>query len=163
MKYLGALFVFICLALPAQAQTNCKVLDSDIAGSYAGACKDGLAHGKGTAKGKDAYEGDFIAGWPHGKGTYKWASGNSYTGDWQQWAPRNGPTVPSIPANGKRTSRRTGKSHFPMATSMRAASKPMVSHQREELNANWQAKSADQPASTSTRGGFSSARTFSGI
>lgn len=87
MKYLGVLFALICFVLPVQAQSNCKVLDSDIAGSYTGGCKDGLAHGKGSAKGKDSYEGEFIAGWPHGKGTYKWASGNSYTGDWQQGQP----------------------------------------------------------------------------
>lgn len=84
MKYLGVLFALICFVLPVQAQSNCKVLDSDIAGSYTGGCKDGLAHGKGTAKGKDSYEGEFIAGWPHGKGTYKWSGGNNYTGDWQQ-------------------------------------------------------------------------------
>lgn len=72
LKYSGALFIFMILVLPAQAQTNCKVLDSDISGSYVGGCKDGLADGKGEARGRDSYVGEFKAGLPHGQGTYVW-------------------------------------------------------------------------------------------
>lgn len=55
------------------AQANCKVNDPDIAQSYVGDCVNGLAHGKGTAKGRDTYVGEFKNGLPDGQGTYTWA------------------------------------------------------------------------------------------
>lgn len=73
----------ILLTNAAHAQSICKVLDPDIAETYKGGCKDGLADGRGEAKGKDSYVGNFRAGLPHGKGTYVWhLSGNRYEGDW---------------------------------------------------------------------------------
>lgn len=52
----------------------------DISGSYKGKCKNGLAHGKGNAQGTDHYIGRFSKGWPDGKGTYTWANGDEYSG-----------------------------------------------------------------------------------
>ncbi|MFZ5572048.1 MAG: hypothetical protein ACOZF0_16740 [Thermodesulfobacteriota bacterium] len=63
-------------------EQKCRVLDPDIAQEYKGECKDGLANGKGLAKGKDTYEGEFLNGKPHGKGTYSWHNGDVYKGDW---------------------------------------------------------------------------------
>lgn len=64
-------------------QSECKVLKAGISGTYAGECKKGLAHGQGIAQGTDRYEGNFIKGLPAGKGTYKWASGVYYEGEWK--------------------------------------------------------------------------------
>ncbi len=60
---------------------NCKVLKAEISGNYTGGCKKGKASGKGKATGTDSYDGDFVAGLPHGKGTYTWANGNVFNGD----------------------------------------------------------------------------------
>lgn len=62
---------------------NCKVLKPEIALSYSGDCKKGLANGKGIAEGKDKYEGKFKDGLPHGKGTYQYANGDVYEGDFK--------------------------------------------------------------------------------
>lgn len=61
---------------------NCKVNDVDINQEYRGECRNGLAHGKGRAKGRDVYFGEFKDGNAHGQGTYTWASGSSYEGSW---------------------------------------------------------------------------------
>ncbi len=66
----------------AIAQQGCKVLMENIQSSYEGECKNLLAHGKGTARGIDTYTGLFRKGFPNGKGTYKWSTGQSYDGDW---------------------------------------------------------------------------------
>jgi hypothetical protein len=64
-------------------QNDCKVLKSGISESYSGGCKNGLADGKGVARGIDYYEGQFNKGLPAGKGTYKWADGTYYEGHWE--------------------------------------------------------------------------------
>lgn len=64
-------------------QTDCKVKMASISGTYNGECKKGLAHGKGTARGIDYYEGQFFKGLPEGKGIYKWADGSYYDGGWK--------------------------------------------------------------------------------
>ena len=60
-----------------------KVLMSEISGSYKGDIKDGLANGKGTAKGEDTYSGEFKNGLPDGKGKYSYKNGNTFTGFWK--------------------------------------------------------------------------------
>ncbi len=72
---LGFMFTF--------AQSDCKVLKPEIAEEYSGKCKKGYAHGKGEASGVDSYEGTFRKGLPDGKGTYVWASGETYIGQWK--------------------------------------------------------------------------------
>jgi hypothetical protein len=66
------------------AQDKCKVLMTEISGSYTGKCKKGLAHGQGLAKGTDTYEGRFSNGLPDGKGKYTWADGRIYEGSWSE-------------------------------------------------------------------------------
>ena len=61
---------------------DCKVNDSDTRNEYAGGCVNGFAHGKGIAKGRDTYEGEFKQGNKHGKGTYTSSSGVKYDGEW---------------------------------------------------------------------------------
>ena len=70
--------------LSAQETIDCKVLIPELAGSYKGECKKGLANGIGEATGKDFYSGEFKNGLPHGQGLYKWANGDSYKGDWKK-------------------------------------------------------------------------------
>jgi hypothetical protein len=53
--------------LPA---TDCKVALAELEGSYNGDCRNGLAHGKGEAKGRHHYLGQFKNGRPNGQGTY---------------------------------------------------------------------------------------------
>lgn len=77
---LGMLFIFSGSLL--MSQDVCSVLVKELAGSYTGKCKKGLAHGKGKAVGVDSYEGRFSKGLPHGSGTYTWADGSVYTGAW---------------------------------------------------------------------------------
>jgi hypothetical protein len=86
--------LFLCalsliLSHSVKSQNDCKVLLKEIAKSYEGPCKKGLAHGKGVAKGVDHYEGSFKKGLPHGYGTYKYANGDIYTGEWSK-GKRNG-------------------------------------------------------------------------
>ncbi len=71
------------------SQDNCKVLKPEIAETYKGGCKKGLAHGKGFANGTDKYEGSFKNGLPNGKGKYTWSTGEVYDGSWKQ-GKRNG-------------------------------------------------------------------------
>jgi hypothetical protein len=79
--FLTALFSYLQLA--AQ-NSDCKVLIPEISGTYVGDCKSGLAHGKGTATGKDRYEGQFNKGLPNGRGTYTWSDGTLYRGEWSK-------------------------------------------------------------------------------
>ena len=83
----GGLFItmFIYTFFQVQGQVNdCKVLMPAISGTYAGDCKNGLAHGKGTATGTDRYEGSFSKGLPHGNGIYEYDGGPVYKGEWNK-------------------------------------------------------------------------------
>lgn len=62
---------------------TCKVLKPEIATSYSGDCKKGLANGNGIAEGIDKYEGRFKEGLPQGNGTYRYANGDIYEGDFK--------------------------------------------------------------------------------
>jgi hypothetical protein len=80
------LFLFLILSIGCNVfaqTTECIVNKSSISGTYTGDCKKGLAHGKGVAQGIDRYEGQFIKGLPNGTGTYRWASGIYYEGEWK--------------------------------------------------------------------------------
>jgi len=66
------------------AQNACKVLMTEISGSYTGSCKKGLADGIGEASGIDRYKGEFKKGLPHGVGTYIWHTDQTYIGEWKQ-------------------------------------------------------------------------------
>lgn len=68
----------------SDSSKECKVLLASIAENYEGYCKNGLAHGEGVAAGLHTYQGDFVAGYPHGEGTYTWHSERQYTGNWRQ-------------------------------------------------------------------------------
>lgn len=76
--------VAVLLAITVSAQSeNCRVLLPALSGSYEGGCRKGLASGSGVAQGEDRYEGEFSKGLPHGKGTYRWASGVWYEGEFR--------------------------------------------------------------------------------
>jgi hypothetical protein len=78
------LIVFLILGSYGFAQQGpCKVKMPEISGSYSGDCKKGLAHGEGVAQGTDHYKGHFFKGLPDGFGTYKWANGSWYEGEWK--------------------------------------------------------------------------------
>jgi len=90
----------ITCTISLYSQQPCKVLNPQLVGTYEGNCKYGLANGKGIAVGIDRYEGKFSNGNPHGKGTYTWSSGESYTGEWFE-GQRNGVGVYVMHSNGK--------------------------------------------------------------
>jgi hypothetical protein len=69
------------LPLGAAAQTECRVLDPELFGTYQGGCKDGLAEGYGEAKGTAEYRGGFRTGRKQGKGVKTWPSGDRFEGD----------------------------------------------------------------------------------
>jgi len=90
------------LPLAASAQSACRVLDPELAGTYRGGCKDGLAEGSGEAQGLADYRGEFRAGRKQGKGVKTWPSGDRYEGEFVEdrkegtgrytWSPR-GPSA----------------------------------------------------------------------
>lgn len=74
-----------CAKLSAEFATqpiDCKVNDVDINEDYRGECLNGLAHGKGSATGRDYYVGEFNGGNKHGYGIYTWDSGGRYVGNY---------------------------------------------------------------------------------
>ncbi len=82
-KFIG--FIAILLVVHnfkgfAQVTTECKVLLESISGKYEGDCKNGLAHGRGTAEGKDKYTGRFREGLPDGGGIYYFSNGDYFHG-----------------------------------------------------------------------------------
>ncbi len=84
------LFAFLTLCgFKIYSQESCKVLKQKISEKYSGKCKNGLAHGKGIAVGKDKYEGGFRNGLPQGDGKYTWANGEVFEGRWKN-GQRNG-------------------------------------------------------------------------
>src|SRR5438067_1757230 len=80
MKIIRALTPILLLAQPALAQ-QCRVLDPELQGSYSGPCANGLAEGKGVARGTATYEGEFKAGRKEGRGVKTWPNGDRYEGD----------------------------------------------------------------------------------
>ncbi|MDP1911464.1 MAG: hypothetical protein Q8K85_24450 [Hyphomicrobium sp.] len=82
MRALFACFAAAALfPLGVSGETLCRVLDPELAGTYQGGCKDGLAEGDGEAKGAAEYRGGFHAGRKQGKGVKIWPSGDRYEGE----------------------------------------------------------------------------------
>jgi hypothetical protein len=77
------LLLFGGLIMLFAQKKDCKVLAKGIEKSYTGKCKNGLAHGKGIAKGKNTYVGMFKKGLPNGKGTVTYANGNYFKGSFK--------------------------------------------------------------------------------
>lgn len=55
----------------------------ELAGTYVGECKNGLANGKGEAKGNHHYTGSFKQGLPNGAGIYYYSDYQFYDGIFQ--------------------------------------------------------------------------------
>jgi hypothetical protein len=78
------LLLFVFSKLYAQDSTTiCKVELKSLTGTYSGECKNGLAHGKGEAKGLHRYVGIFRNGLPNGKGIYYYNDNEYYAGNFQ--------------------------------------------------------------------------------
>jgi serine/threonine protein kinase len=83
---------------------RCKVIDKDIADTYIGECKNGLAHGQGLARGRDEYQGNFSEGYQDGFGIYLWGDNSEwpterYEGWWIKGDRKNVFGVKSIEIN----------------------------------------------------------------
>jgi len=76
-----ALSIALALTSVARAADSCRVLDPELQGSYSGPCVNGLAEGRGVAKGIAEYRGEFKAGRKHGRGVKTWPNGDRYEGD----------------------------------------------------------------------------------
>ena len=74
----------ISLSFPVAAH-DCRVRDGWLVGAYEGGCDEHteLAEGKGSAKGANSYEGDFVKGRPDGKGIYVWEDGSRLEGSFK--------------------------------------------------------------------------------
>jgi hypothetical protein len=79
MRKMGSVPIFLLLSSLAAAQ-ECRVVDPELRGSYAGACVNGLAEGQGSASGTAEYRGELKAGRKHGKGAKAWPNGDRYEG-----------------------------------------------------------------------------------
>ena len=66
-----------------QDSSSCKVITKELAGSYTGECKNGLANGKGEAKGLYHYIGSFKEGMPNGTGIYYYSESEYFNGSFQ--------------------------------------------------------------------------------
>lgn len=83
------------VAAPALAH-DCRVRDVGgylRGGGYEGDCDENeIAHGHGEARSADTYVGEFVNGWPEGKGTYTWENGARLEGTFKKGV-ANGPGV----------------------------------------------------------------------
>lgn len=66
-----------------QDPSFCKVTWKELAGTYTGDCKNGLADGNGDAKGFHHYTGSFKGGMPNGTGVYYYSDSMYYNGNFQ--------------------------------------------------------------------------------
>lgn len=77
--------LFSSYGLYAQDSTHaCKVATKDLDGTYVGECKNGLAQGKGEARGNHRYVGNFKNGLPHGEGIYYYTDNQYHKGKFQE-------------------------------------------------------------------------------
>lgn len=102
ISFFPAVMVLSLMSNTIMAQGTCKVLMPNIAESYTGDCKGGLADGKGEAMGVDQYNGEFKKGLPEGKGVYIWQSGEKYEGSWKKGM-REGNGSYTFKSDGKET------------------------------------------------------------
>src|SRR5210317_1177946 len=103
MKNPILIFLVLVLSQNMVSQSkSCEVLMEKISGKYSGACKDGLAHGKGNAIREDTYTGFFKNGLPHGKGKYLSKNGDVFRGQWVDGL-KNGKGKLQSNENGKKT------------------------------------------------------------
>jgi hypothetical protein len=65
-------------------QPACKVIDPELQESYEGGCRNGLAQGRGVARGTAVYEGEFRRGMKEGKGVKSWPWGDRYEGEFKK-------------------------------------------------------------------------------
>jgi hypothetical protein len=79
LMLVAALLVPAAGAIAAQ----CRVLDPELQEAYAGPCVNGLAEGKGYARGRAEYEGELLAGAKHGRGVKSWPNGDRYEGEFE--------------------------------------------------------------------------------
>jgi hypothetical protein len=103
-KCMFLLFALLVSALSVYSQdtTSCRVLMKEIAGTYKGDCKNGVADGKGTATGVEKYTGEFKNGLPDGKGKYTYRNGDIYSGYWTNGL-KNGKGKYTYTVNGEST------------------------------------------------------------
>ncbi len=74
----------LALLLPVMAYAGtCKVEDPELQGFYEGRCWNGLANGKGHARGSAEYVGEFRKGMKHGHGVKTWPWGDRYEGEFR--------------------------------------------------------------------------------
>jgi len=79
---LKIIFFALAVAVPLGAiAADCKVVDPELQGFYEGGCRNGLANGKGYARGTAEYEGRLRKGLKHGKGAKTWPWGDRYEGE----------------------------------------------------------------------------------
>jgi hypothetical protein len=74
------LVVLFMLPISVKSQT-CKVFDPELQDSYSGPCVNGLAEGEGRASGVAEYVGGFKAGRKTGFGVKTWPNGDRYEGE----------------------------------------------------------------------------------
>jgi hypothetical protein len=103
-KVLVSLALVLGATLVTYSQA-CKVELAALQGSYEGECVKGVAEGKGTARGKDIYIGEFKKGLPHGRGVYQWSTGETYFGDFKK-GQRDGLGVFTYFENGREKSQK---------------------------------------------------------
>ncbi|AUI67729.1 hypothetical protein [Beggiatoa leptomitoformis] len=83
-KYCMVCALFLLVACTETiSHSGCWVADAYLNGRYTGECKDGKAHGTGTAIGKDTYKGQFSVGELQGYGLYTWSDGDRYCGSFK--------------------------------------------------------------------------------
>lgn len=79
---LKTILLTLAVSVPLGAvAADCRVVDPELQGFYEGGCRNGLAHGKGYARGTAEYEGGFRKGLKRGKGVKTWPWGDRYEGE----------------------------------------------------------------------------------
>jgi len=81
MSLRSILFALLVSVPPGAIADDCKVVDPELQDYYKGGCRNGLAHGKGYARGTAEYEGGFRKGLKHGQGVKTWPWGDRYEGE----------------------------------------------------------------------------------